>query len=258
MRHQQRVQNLNSLKIRGDTEDVPLEDYSAFSDDVEIYFRHLEHHLLRHIREADIVIGCVAWLTNFKILHALASKATAIIVQKEDFLRPDIDSNPTTWITKLQEAYSQLDNPWGRYEFGFLLHKLSVNNGTSIDAVRCVGNHNSHKKIASPKMHNKFLIFGRYVDIPWEQEGTQEWEKETIQAGIRPRNKTTRCIRFQGTWTGSFNLTKNATYSFENAVYLKRPDVALRYYKEWEQIYALSEPLDWESKWVTPELRIGT
>lgn len=30
------------------------------------------------------------------------------------------------------------------------------------------------------------------------------------------------------------------------------------YYKEFQQIYALSEPLDWETEWAAPELRIGT
>jgi hypothetical protein len=37
------------------------------------------------------VIGCIAWLTNTKIIQALrkVDQGVQIIVQKEDFLRPD-------------------------------------------------------------------------------------------------------------------------------------------------------------------------
>ena len=59
-------------------------------------------------------------------------------------------------------------------------------------------------------------------------------------------------------WTGSFNFTNNAERSFENAVVLEEPSIVQAYFKEFQQIAALSEPLDWESEWVEPEWRIGT
>ena len=45
---------------------------------------------------------------------------------------------------------------------------------------------------------------------------------------------------------------------FENAVILRDQDIAAAYAREWAQILALSEPLDWEAGWCVPEYRIGT
>jgi phosphatidylserine/phosphatidylglycerophosphate/cardiolipin synthase-like enzyme len=59
-------------------------------------------------------------------------------------------------------------------------------------------------------------------------------------------------------WTGSFNPSENAERSFENAVELHDRRIAQAYYKEWSQLLALSEPLDWETTWSAPEWRIGS
>ena len=59
-------------------------------------------------------------------------------------------------------------------------------------------------------------------------------------------------------WTGSFNLTYNASASLENAIVVKHPEIVWAYYREWEQIEAISEPLDWKSEWSAPEWRIGS
>lgn len=53
-------------------------------------FRNLKEELIACIKNADFVFGCVAWLTDFDVLAALAEKqGVNIAVQKEDFLRPD-------------------------------------------------------------------------------------------------------------------------------------------------------------------------
>jgi hypothetical protein len=54
-------------------------------------------------------------------------------------------------------------------------------------------------------------------------------------------------------WTGSFKLTFNAVNSLENAVLLTDPDIAKAYYREWQEVAFISEPLDWEQDWVQPE-----
>jgi hypothetical protein len=44
--------------------------------------------------ENGAIFGCVAWLTLIPILKALSKcDNVQIIVQKEDFLRPDLDQN---------------------------------------------------------------------------------------------------------------------------------------------------------------------
>jgi hypothetical protein len=52
-------------------------------------------------------------------------------------------------------------------------------------------------------------------------------------------------------------FTENANRSLENAVLIEDCETSA-YYREWERILALSEPLDWESEWGAPEWRIGS
>jgi len=58
--------------------------------------------------------------------------------------------------------------------------------------------------------------------------------------------------------TGSFNWTFNSAKSLENLVVVRDGAVAGAYLQEWSQIFALSEPLNWQSEWVKPQWRIGT
>ncbi|ABL98523.1 hypothetical protein SHAM105786_15950 [Shewanella amazonensis] len=204
----------------------------------KVYFRDIENHLLAHIKQADAVFGAVAWLTSYSILDALAEKDNvSIIVQKEDFLRPDVGSR-TDFKSTLRTKYNNLTCVLTRYSFGNILSSVSVLGDPSIEPVRCVGNHNRDKTPAFPRMHNKFLIFAK-VEASLEEYGI---EKVTPYA----------------VWTGSFNLTKNATMSLENALYITEPAIVEAYFKEYGQIAAMSEELDWRSDWVAPEWRIGT
>lgn len=271
--HPKSQANLNKLQIevaQAPSED--LEDCSAHSSrsGTRVYFRNLEARLLKHINESSMALGCVAWLTNEPVLKALSNvrAGCSIIVQKEDFLRPDIGGR-SNWKTKLRNLYSAikpldrlsfnnwkqsnceldgvdvgdldfdgLDSPrsersedevdWNDANLGSVVGSLSTCGDSTLQGVRCVGNHNSSKNPAFPRMHNKFLVF---------------FNKELLP---------------QGVWTGSFNLTFNATMSFENAVFLTDPIIVEAYFKEWGQLVALSEPLDWESEWCAPEWRIGS
>ncbi len=113
--------------------------------------------------------------------------------------------------------------------------QLSVCVDPTIQPIRCVGNHNKDKNSAFRRMHNKFLVFGDYVE-----------EKSGIE------------LKLNEVWTGSYNFTTNAINSFENVVVIRSSEIAWAYYNEFCQMFALSEPLDWESDWCEPEFRIGT
>ncbi|WP_202972284.1 phospholipase D-like domain-containing protein [Vibrio parahaemolyticus] len=93
---------------------------------------------------------------------------------------------------------------------------------------------------AFPSMHNKFLIFANVQEIQNSFGHTH--------------NKVTP----YGVWIGSFNLTKNASMSLENALYITEPDIVDAYFKEYGQIAAMSEKLDWTTDWAAPQWRIGT
>lgn len=234
------MNDLNSYQLENDGNyDRNFTDNSVASNSgVTVYFRGIEEKLLQHIKESDAVFGAVAWLTSFPILDALARlNNVSIVVQKEDFLRPDVDSS-YNFKKILHKKYKALKCNLTRYSFSNILSSISVSSDPSIDPIRCVGNHNSEKKPAFPRMHNKFLIFAKV------EEGAQKDSIETITP--------------YAVWTGSFNLTKNATMSLENALFITDSKIVNAYFEEYGQIAAMSEELDWKSDWAAPEWRIGT
>lgn len=233
--------NLNMMAIPTDDEPQPLRcnNTDAFDTRVQVYFRDLEKELIREIKSAKAVVGCVAWLTSEPILDALAKVpfGVSIVVQKEDFLRPDVGARGL-WRSSLRRLYNRIPAKFHRTSLRGLVGQLSQHAADmTLEPIRCVGNHNKDKAPAFPRMHNKFLVMCHTSRDEWGNLGT-----------VFPCS----------VWTGSFNFTKNAAMSLENAVVMDDQGIAHAYYREWEQILALSEPLDWESEWSAPEWRIGS
>lgn len=232
--------DLNALHIPNhDGPAEPIDSEPAISSTATAYFRDIETHLLHHIAEADAVVGCVAWLTSKAILDALAMKdPVSLVVQKEDFLRPDLGSRGK-WAQQLRRRYDALRCSWDRLDFDLY---LSTFGDPTLQPVRCVGNYNREKHPAFPRMHHKFVVFGKCVINAEYEEG---WYGRYRFAPY-------------AVWTGSFNFTENAIRSLENALFVTDANIVQAYYAEWERVVSLSEPLDWESDWVAPEWRIGT
>lgn len=234
------MDNLNNFQIPndGDYASKPSDNSIETTIGVSVYFRDIESKLIKHITEADATFGTVAWLTNDAILDALAQLSNvSIIVQKEDFLRPDVNSSKN-WKKDLRKKYSKLRCNLLRCSFANTLGEMSICSEPGIDPIRCVGNHNRDKKPAFPRMHNKFLVFAKVLS------GASEHELKVIQP--------------YAIWTGSFNFTKNATNSLENALYITEPSIVKAFFDEYGQIASISESLDWTSDWAEPEWRIGT
>ncbi len=244
--------DLNALGLATDTTEIqPLVDPSTHSADgsVEVVFRNIEQRLVEEIRGAQLVVGCVAWLTSGPILDALAEVGgVAIVVQKEDFLRPDLGvPGREDWKRWLRGKYDRLPEGPHRYDYeGTVLSSMSVLGDPTLASVRCLGNHNADRRPAMPRAHHKFLIFCDYVQ---GRVGQRPGGGQSFEAGrVVPRK----------VWTGSYNLSKNAGRSLENAVLLTDERCVSAYYVEWGQLTGLSEPLDWTSEYVQPDLRIGT
>jgi len=247
------VGNLNRYSLESDGNyDVNFTDNSVIGDKrkIQVFFRNIKEHLIKEINKADAVIGCVAWLTDSDILNALSKKANVcIIVQKEDFLRPDSGVNirklnwQTKWKKKLKKMYDGLHCNLERTIFSNILSSVTTNQITTyLDSVRCVGHYNKSRRAAL--MHNKFLIFAKYYDS--NEKGGEVYDYSKVR--ILP----------YAVWTGSFNFTKNASKSLENAILIRNKEIVNAYFVEFGQICAMSETLDWTSRWVAPQWRIGT
>ena len=227
--------NLNNIgiqtdgRVEGQPETEPQTDHS-YGDDtmsVGVYFKDLESALVTHLRAWPYVVGCVAWLTNIKLLSVLAErKGASFVVQKEDFLRPDAGTRgPGLDRSQLRRAYDAI-KPLYRLQFDGLLSHMSVACEPTC-GIRCAGL-GGKARLAKPRMHHKFAVF--------------------CDGDLQPR----------AVWTGSFNWSHNALDSIENAVYIAQPQIARAYFDEFQQVAAISEPLDWTSEYVEPEWRIGT
>ena len=204
---------------------------------VESIFKNLEGRVVEKIRSADAVVGCVAWLTNEKILRALSEvkKGVSLILQKEDFLRPDFRTE-ADYVMRLHRQYSQLKEIEGPNDAQLekLAHDIGEASAEWIDlAVRCVGLAKDRSDVTLPRMHHKFLVFCRHVE-----DFDQFW------------NYVPYAI-----WTGSFNMTFNGTQSIENAVYIENEQIATSFFDEWFQMLMISEGLDWVSPYSEPDIQ---
>ena len=214
-----------------------LEDYSANTDGhVDVIFRDHKNTLIKRIEEAASrglwIFGAIAWVTDTDILTAMALTTTHLVVQKEDFLRPDVPyggrNRSRTWEQGLRTAYEGLA-PSLRADMPEPIPSLSE--APLIEGIRCVGVQSQDRSAHDPRMHHKFLVF---VEV------------ERVLDGV--------IYVPESVWTGSFNLTEMSTRSLENAVMIRDGEIAGRYLQEWSQIMAISETLDWESEWVAPTL----
>jgi hypothetical protein len=229
--------NLNQLGGPTDGQpEVQVDHGVSVVAKLDVIFRNQRDRLIGEIQKSAVVLGCVAWLTDNAVLQALAKcEHVSIVVQKEDFLRPDLGQR-RAWSQNLRQLYGALPSPLTRYSLPGGVASLSYCSDPSIAPVRCVGNHNRDKQAASPRMHNKFLIF------------CEHGRDECGDPSVIPRR----------VWTGSYNISANAAASWENAVLIDSAEVADAYAREYAQIMAFSEPLDWTNEWVAPEYRIGS
>ena len=232
------MENLRDLKIEIDYGDgtpfqmLPQMDCSCQDTaNVRVIFHRHKEKLLKYIDTYDSIVGCVAWLTDYDILEALATKKfVSIIVQKEDFSRLDINSSKN----RQRELYDSLPESDRFHILERLIGgHLSVGGDSKLQAIRCMGNHKKDKDPVFPCMHHKFLVFTSGLELDtWTPT-----EKDLV-------------------WTGSYNLTHTAKHSLENTVVLQSSRIVEAYMGEWAQIVVLSEPLDWENPRCKPEWRI--
>lgn len=228
----------------------PSGQASTYDGNVTTVFNNLAQACAEFIAGADAIVGCVAWLTSPVVLHALAMvPAVSIIVQKEDFLRPDSKGSRED----TRAGYAALHGLY-RSALPQSSHLSFASADEQIEPVRCMGVENRTQRVAVPRMHHKFLVrfstVARHAyESPYSRVHGAEPENDHAAPGA---------LQAQAVWTGSFNMTHNGDRSLENAVVIRDRAVADRYADEWSWVLAMSEPLDWKSEWVEPQWRFGT
>lgn len=177
----------------------------------QAYFQNLNQILIAHILEAEYIYGCVAWLTHVDIIRALKQKKCCIVINQENWNTPFRSKNVRDYaeLTPIPLEYiQQLDRRLTPTKPGYVS-----------PAIRSIGtpsgDPSSDPNQSNQMMHHKFLIM--------ESRGM--------------------C----GVWTGSFNMTHNATNSLENAIFCTDEHVVQEYKKEFVQMYKLSGEL--KDKW---------
>ncbi|BCS83174.1 putative phospholipase D/nuclease [Cotonvirus japonicus] len=191
---------------------------------IKPFFEDIEKHLITYIENASYVIGCIAWLTNDNILEALSrKKGVKIIVNKEEFLNPEMEISKKYFYRSLHEKYNKIPNI---FNVKCLCCKKIMTNCPNFNKIFNDNTECDSKNSAIltcgivntlPKMHHKFLIF--------------------FNENIQP----------YGVWTGSYNLSKTSNFSLENALFITDKDVVDQYLKEFMAIYPHSENYYWKS-----------
>jgi len=221
-------------------------DFSCIGNnkDIEVYFKNIENIICEKIKKHRYIVGCVAWLTNKKILKELSkkNKEVLIIVQDEDFLRPDtyFDGNKEKFKKTILEYYNKIN----KKNNNISLCDLGISYMSSVDCgIRRCGFINKDKLPAFPRMHNKFIVLGNDRLINDDEGGYNGLVCEYTEV-----------------ITGSFNYTENSTNSLENIICIKDAKIVDSYYKQFGEIALISVELDWEGDWNPDEsnLRYGS
>lgn len=181
------------------------------------HFGELRRPLLEFIDHSEVVVGCVAWVTERHILEALARRPVALVVQKENWWKKtDVRGQA------LARRYAALTgglpaalfpDPLGTKTF----RGKPVPNDAALAPIACVGYGSGSQH--QPLMHHKFLV--RCV---------LDGDGALLPVAV---------------WTGSFNFSGNADRSFENAVEIHDPTIAAAYLTEFALVASVSEPMNW-------------
>lgn len=173
-----------------------------------VFFGSLHAPLKRFIADSEILVGCVAWLTDQGIVSLLAERPVALVVQKENWWKKKT-GHGAALVRRYASLTGGIETAW--------LGDGWTGPSVRLAPIACVGHANRTK--TTPLMHHKFL-----VRCSLSEEGL-----------LVPH----------AVWTGSFNFTGSAAGSLENAVEIHDPAVAAAYLAEFALVAAASESMNW-------------
>lgn len=194
------------------------------------HFGELRRPLLKFILDSEVVVGCVAWVTERFILEALAARPSALIVQKENWWKKT-DARGKNLATR----YAALTGGLPASAFPEPLATRRVRgkpapNDAILAPIACVGYGAATQH--SPLMHHKFIV-----------RCTRDADGTLVPLAV---------------WTGSQNFSANSDRSFENAVEIHDQTIAAAYLEEFALVASVSEPMNWRYSKPMPKGAGGT
>lgn len=190
---------------------------------VAAFVSDLEQNLVETIAlhgNNSLVVGCVAWFSNPRIVEALAKHCSACLLLVND-------ENYTTWGNgKTLELYKKLPHIKNslRELFGHLNSPLGMFDTQRYDPVRCVRN------AGDCLMHSKYLVFFKPMGVEVQDPITRrtEWVWKNMPTAV---------------WTGSMNYTIKASRNQENAVLIEDDNIARFYFNDFATTFMQSGAL---------------
>lgn len=184
---------------------------------VSAFVGDLETHLIRMIEtygNNSILVGCVAWLSNPRIIEAMKTHCREVLLLVND-------ENYATWGNgKNAELYQRLPHITHslRELFGHLNTPLGQFDTKNYDPVRCIRN------TGDALMHSKYIIFFK----PMAFETEYGFIYRDIPAAV---------------WTGSMNYTIKASRNQENAVFIESELIARFFFHDFACSFLTSAPI---------------
>lgn len=239
---------------------TPNNHNSSANAHVSVYFRGIEKEIIKRIKRYPVVCGCVAWLSDFDVIDALSknNKRVSIVVQKEDFLRPD--GEDSGFKERLKNAYEKVPHLFHRHKLPESCVSVQAalsgyGDGDLLDPRRDMSSHIWPSLREKPNYVHPFRCAGRY--IPLEKSFPRMHNKFLVFCDVGTDGVYNDHYIPREVWTGSYNMSATARLGFENGVAIKSEKLALAYAQEYSEILMLSEPLNWVNDWVDPEYTWG-
>lgn len=237
---------------------------------VTVLFASLSDRLVAEIGKAEQIVGCTAWLTNDRILRALAAKsAVSVIVQNDDLGyrsgargggRFATTDDCRRWADRLSANYAALR--------GVFLEKDAEEhqrNGTVAMFLRGSFFNDAVARRSTTRCSN---VERAWLQMALGQDTVADRKRiengsllviDSVRAiGVRATKEQGHVARMHhkffvffdalgpyAVFTGSFNPTGFAEESLENAVLIESRDIASLYALEHAQLLLQSAPLSW-------------
>lgn len=186
--------------------------------EVECHFRNLQKVLLNEIEKADIVLGCVAWISDPLILESLTRRSTALI----------LDSRVNRMGKRLQALYDKLQDTDKQPIYDMLI------NGFGSERYLC------YTDLDNNPVSDAYAEDWNFEGGLYAVDGFYRYMHHKFLILLKKSNPCIQCGRARyssSVWTGSFNFTKNAGKGLENAVIIRDPYISASYLCEFLEVY---------------------